>query len=77
MIEKTRERLHKQLDKLPDEIVEQIADFTLFVMARHQISANYSEWGRHQWRDFALEQLFGEDDDVSYSLKEAQEVYRP
>lgn len=29
-----REQLYRQLDKLPDDVVAQIADFTLFVMAK-------------------------------------------
>jgi hypothetical protein len=70
-----REQLHKRIDTLPDEIVEQIADFTLFVMARKQTPLSYEEWTLHQWQDFALEQFFREEDDVEYSLADAQEVY--
>ena len=33
----SRDLLHQQIDSLPDDIVEEIADFTLFVMARRQI----------------------------------------
>ena len=29
-----RQRLHKQIDSLPDDIVQQIADFALFLMAK-------------------------------------------
>ncbi len=72
-----REQLHKQIDRLPDEVVEQIADFTLFVMARRRIPPAYTEWGEKQWQSFALEQLFSDDDDVDYSLEDAQEVYHP
>jgi hypothetical protein len=66
-----REQLHKRIDALPDELVEQIADFTLFVMARKQTPLSYEEWTLHQWQDFALEQFFREEDDVS----DAEEVY--
>ena len=31
-----REQLHKQIDNLPDDAVERIADFTLFVTARRK-----------------------------------------
>jgi hypothetical protein len=72
-----REQLCKQIDNLPDDIVEQIADFTLFVMARRQITPSYADWGRDQWQDFALGQLFREDDEVEYSLEDAQEIYNP
>ena len=70
-----REQLHKRIDALPDELVEQVADFTLFVMARKQNPLSYEEWTLRQWQDFALEQFFREEDDVEYSLADAQEVY--
>ena len=72
-----REQLHKQIDNLPDEIVEQIVGFTLFVMARRKIKPLYDEWSRSQWQDFALSQFFREEDEVEYTLNEAKEVYRP
>jgi hypothetical protein len=72
-----REQLYRQIESLPDDVVEQIADFTLFVMARRQIAPSYVDWDSHQWQDFALGQLFREDDEVEYSLEDAQEVYHP
>ncbi|MFO7681542.1 MAG: hypothetical protein R6X34_15975 [Chloroflexota bacterium] len=69
-----REQLHQQINRLPDEIVEQIADFTLFVMTRRQMLV-YADWDRDQWRDFSLEQFFSEDDEVEYTLKDAREIY--
>ena len=73
----TREQLYKQIDNLPDDIVEQIANFTLFVMARRQITPDYMDWNSDQWQDFALGQLYREDDEVEYSLKDAREIYHP
>lgn len=72
-----REQLHKQIDRLPDEIVEQIADFTSFLMARRKISQGYSDWNRSQWQEFTMEQFFREEDEVTYSLKDAREIYHP
>lgn len=72
-----REQLNRQIDTLPDEIVEQIADFALFVMARRQIAPTYEDWSSNQWQAFALDQLFREDDEVVYSLADAQEIYKP
>ena len=72
-----REQLYKQIDDLPDDVVEQIADFTLFVMARRQIAPSHVGWSSNQWQDFALGQLFREDDEVEYSLEDAQEIYNP
>ncbi len=76
-----REQLHKQIDALPDHIVQQIADFALFMMAKwkHTSVASYVNWqDDSQWQDFALEQFFrDESNEVTYSLKDAQEVYHP
>ena len=63
-----REQLHKQIDHLPDELVEQIVDFTLFVMARRKIKPLYDEWSPSKWQDFALSQFFREEDEVEYTL---------
>jgi hypothetical protein len=71
-----REQLHKQIDRLPDEVVELIADFTAFILARRQSSEVYSNWNRSQWQEFTLEQFFREDDEVEYTLKDAREIYR-
>ncbi|HFD38617.1 MAG TPA: hypothetical protein ENJ31_02020 [Anaerolineae bacterium] len=65
-----REQLHRQIDQLPDDVVEQVADFTLFVMARRRLVPDYADWDDAQWRDFALGQLYREDDEVEYSLAE-------
>lgn len=72
-----REQLSRQIDVLPDDVVEQIADFALFVMARRQIRPLYADWGNTDWQDFVLGQFFREDDEVEYSLNDAKEVYRP
>jgi hypothetical protein len=70
-----REQLCKQIDDLPDDVVEHVAEFTLFLMARRQISPSYADWKSDEWQDFALGQIFREDDDVEYSLEDAQEIY--
>jgi hypothetical protein len=72
-----REQLHKQIDSLPDDIVQQIADFALFMIARQRLSSTYVDWDSSQWQDFALGQFFREEDEVEYSLEDAQEVYHP
>ena len=70
-----REQLHKYIDSLPDDIVQQISDFVLFVMARRSISSTYVDWNNDQWQEFVLEQFFREEDEVEYTLEDAQEVY--
>lgn len=74
---KIRKELHQHIDVLPDEIIEQIADFTLFILARKQKSLSYTEWEASQWQELTLEQFFRDDDDVEYTLADAQEIYRP
>ena len=71
-----RTQLQEQINHLPDEIVEQIADFALFVMSRRKIEP-YEDWDDQLWQDFALSQFFAEDDGVEYSLEDAQEIYHP
>lgn len=70
-----RERLHKQIDNLPDDIVEQIVDFTFFVMKRRSVAPQYEDWDDKLWHEFALKQFFREEDEVEYTFKDAQEVY--
>lgn len=72
-----RDQLHKQIDLLPDDLVEQIADFALFLLAKRKAAPGYEEWSEAQWQNFALEQFFREDDDVTYTIADAKEVYRP
>ena len=72
-----REQLCRQIDDLPDDLVEQVADFALFLMMRQHITPKYADWKSREWRAFSLEQLFREDDEVEYSLKDAQEIYHP
>lgn len=71
-----RDQLHKQIDLLPDELVEQIADFVFFLLAKRKASG-YEEWEETQWQAFALGQFFRDNDEVTYTLADAKEVYRP
>lgn len=70
-----RKQLHHRIDNLPDDALEQIADFTTFIMAKKQMSPEYEDWTVHQWQEFALEQFFREEDEVDYSLADAREIY--
>ncbi len=64
-----REQLRQQVDVLPDEIIVELADFTAFVLARRKIPAQYADWDRMKWQEFALGQfLRATDDDVEYTL---------
>jgi hypothetical protein len=70
-----REQLHQQIDNLPDDMVQFIADFIAFVVARRQNTVSYIDWDNEQWQGFALSQFLREDDDVEYSLDDAQEIF--
>ena len=39
------------------------------------IISEYTEWQSTEWQDFSLTQLFHEDDEIEYSLEDAQEIY--
>ena len=41
-----REQLHQQIDSLPDDLVQLIADFVAFVVARRQNSLSYVDWDK-------------------------------
>ncbi len=71
-----RKQLHKRIDSLPDDVIAQVADFTLFIMVKNQISPLYEEWEINQWQNFTLEQFFREEDEVEYSISDAKEVYK-
>jgi len=71
-----RKQLHKRIDSLPDDVIAQVADFTLFIMVKNQISPLYEEWEINQWQNFALERFFREEDEVEYSISDAKEVYK-
>lgn len=73
-----RDRLHKEIDQLPDEIVEQIADFTLFLMRQHNVAPLHDDWKQGEWQNFAWAQFFKENEDnVEYTIKDAKEIYHP
>ncbi len=72
-----REQLHRQIDSLPDDFVQFIADFVSFVVHRRKLSLDYDNWGDDQWQEFALGQFFRDGDEVEYSLDDAEEIYHP
>ena len=74
----TREQLHQQIDSLPDDIIEQIANLILSITTQEKIAASeYTDWQSIQWEEFSLTQLFREDDEIEYSLEDAEEIYQP
>jgi hypothetical protein len=73
-----REQLHQAVERLPDELLQEIADFMVFVLLRRQQGGSYLEWDDMQWQAFSLEQFLREtDDDIQYSLNDAEEIYHP
>jgi hypothetical protein len=40
------------------------------------IISEYTEWQNTEWQDYSLTQLFHEDDEIEYSLEDAEEIYQ-
>jgi hypothetical protein len=72
----TREQLHQQIDQLPDRIVDQIANFIQLVATKQNNIPEYANWKSKDWQEFSLQQFFRDEDEVEYTLEDAQEVYR-
>lgn len=70
-----RQQLHQQIDNLPDDLVQIIADFAAFIITRRGKQVSYDDWEDQQWQDLALGQFIRENDDVEYTLDDAQEVF--
>ncbi|MCZ8287329.1 hypothetical protein [Microcystis sp. LE19-59.1C] len=70
-----REELHQQIDRLPDDIVEKIANFTRLISPEPNNISEYTNWQDEDWQKFSLEQFFKEEDEIEYSLADAQEIY--
>jgi hypothetical protein len=61
MLVNTREKLHQQIDNLPDSIIEIIDRFTQTLLAKQETSGYY-DWESGQWQEFSLAEFFSEDD---------------
>jgi len=72
----TRDQLHKQIDQLPDRIIEQIANFIQSVSTEQNNFPEYVNWENKDWQEFSSQQFFHDEDEVEYTLEDAQEVYR-
>lgn len=72
----TREQLHQQIDQLPDRVVDQIANFIQLVATKQNNIPEYANWKNKAWQEFSLQQFFRDEDEVEYTLEDAQEVYR-
>ncbi len=70
-----REELHQQIDRLPDDIVEKIANFTRLISPEPNNISEYTNWQDEDCQKFSLEQFFKEEDEIEYSLADAQEIY--
>lgn len=70
-----REKLHQQIDNLPDGIIEIIEKFTQTLIEKQEIS-EYYDWESGQWQEFSLAEFFSEDDEVEYFLEDAREIYK-
>lgn len=58
-----REELHQQIDRLPDHLVEKIANFTRLISTEPSNISEYTHWQNEDWQKFSLEQFFKEEDE--------------
>jgi hypothetical protein len=72
-----REQLHQQIDQLPDHFIDQIANFTRLISTHQNNISEYTNWQNEDWQKFSLDQFFREEDEIEYSLEDAQEIYQP
>ena len=72
-----RQQLHQKIDQLPDHIVEKIVNFTQFISTQQNSPPDHIDWQDKDWSEFSLEQFFRQEDEVEYSLEDAQEIYQP
>ncbi len=70
-----RRELHKQIEHLPEDILVQVADFASFVISKRKVKPVYDEWSDEEWQEFSLSHFFAEDDEMSYTLEDAQEIF--
>jgi hypothetical protein len=75
MTASTRDELRRQLDFLPDDMLQEVADFVAFILARRG-KLDYENWTEQEWQSFSATQFLKEADDVEYSLDDAEEVYK-
>ncbi|MBE2241036.1 MAG: hypothetical protein IAE81_24835 [Caldilineaceae bacterium] len=67
-----REQLYRQIEALPDDLVEQIAKFTQYIVEGRMASTqNYADWDDTLWQALSLGQLFREDEDGLCTLLDA------
>ena len=67
-----REHLHQQIDHLPDEIVQRLADLVALMVAQAGNESLYADWDDETWQEFALSQFFREEDEVEYTLADVE-----
>ena len=65
----SRQKLHQQIDQLPDRIVEQIANFTSSIITQQSNMPEYSNWENKDWQEFSLQIFFRKEDEIEYSLR--------
>jgi hypothetical protein len=54
----SREKLHQQIDQLPDRIVEPIVNFTSSMITQQNNIPEYSNWEDKDWQEFSLQFFF-------------------
>jgi len=70
-----RKQMQQQIEKLPENVLREVADFMAFILARRRYEDEITDWVEETWQQMAVEQFFRESDDVEYTIDDAIEVY--
>lgn len=74
-------RQSQQIDRIPDKVIRDIEERAWQLAAeaafKHQENQTIADWRNSEWQDFSLGQFFREEDEVEYTLGDAQEIYKP
>ncbi len=63
-----RKQIQQKIEKLPDDVLREVADFMSFVMAHRRYEGEIEDWDDETWQQMALEQFFREEDEIEYSF---------
>jgi len=68
-----RKQVQQQIESLPEDVLQEVADFMAFVLARRGYEGEIDDWDDASWQQMALEQFFREDEAVEYTIEDAIE----
>ncbi len=72
-ISRLRKQVQQQIESLPEDVLQEVADFMTFLLDRRRHEGEMTSWDEDAWQQMALEQLFREEEDVEYTIEDAVE----